>query len=69
MVRKIFKFWISIIIPIILFLFIVNKLNIEFGTIYGGYSLGAILIGGWGIFFLIIIVSIVLSRIYNKRKK
>ncbi|MDR2410215.1 MAG: sodium-dependent transporter [Bacteroidales bacterium] len=67
-IRKIFKFWTSVIVPIILLLFIINKLDIEFDTIYGGYSIGAILIGGWGIFFLIIIISIFFSRIYNRNK-
>jgi NSS family neurotransmitter:Na+ symporter len=67
-IRKIFKIWVSIIIPLSLLVFILNKLNIEFSSIYGDYSLGAILMGGWGIFFLIIFVSAFLGKIYNQKQ-
>lgn len=45
-----------------------NEVAGEFREVYSGYPLKAILIGGWGIFFLVIIVSIILGRFYNKRK-
>ncbi len=64
----IFKIWVSILIPLSLLVFIINEIIGEFSDVYGGYPLKAVIIGGWGVFFLAIIVSIFLGRLYNKKK-
>lgn len=65
---RLFKIWISILIPLSLIVFVLNEVAGEFREVYSGYPLKAVLIGGWGIFFLAIIVSILLGRFYNKKK-
>lgn len=68
-IHNLFKLWVAVLFPIILLIFIINKLSLEFSNTYGGYSLEAILIGGWGIFFSIIIISIIVGHYYNKSAK
>ena len=66
---KILKFWTILILPIILFFFVINGFYIEINETYGGYPLSAIVIVGWGCVLVAIIVSIVLGILYNKRQK
>ena len=66
---KLLKFWIIIIVPIILFIFVFKGFFSEIKEPYGGYPLSAIIIGGWGSVLFTIIASIVLCRLYNRRQK
>ena len=65
---KLLKFWIIIIVPIILFIFIFKGFFLEINEPYGGYPLSAIIIGGWGSVLISILASIILSRLYNRRQ-
>ena len=63
---KLLYFWIVIIVPIILFFFVIKGFSIELNESYGGYPLCAILIGGWGSILITLILSIIISKFYNK---
>jgi NSS family neurotransmitter:Na+ symporter len=66
LIHMVFKIWVAILLPIIFLIFILNKLSIELSQTYSGYPIEAILIGGWGVFFLIIVISIIIGKYYNK---
>lgn len=66
---KLLKFWIILIVPIILIFFVIKGFYTEINGVYGGYPLSAIVFGGWGSVLITIIASIILGKLYNKSQK
>jgi neurotransmitter:Na+ symporter, NSS family len=67
-VGKLWSFFLILLVPLFLTYIAIGNFILNLSKNYEGYSTLAVLIFGWGIFILIIVLSIVIPRLEKKKK-
>ncbi len=62
---RLWKFWILVIIPVVIIILFGTSFVEELRDPYGDYTFGSLLIAGWGSFFLSIFVGILIAKKHN----
>ena len=66
------KVWIALIrfiIPLLLLVVFCGRVFKEGLTRYESYSMNVLIFGGWGVFFIVIIVAFIVGFLYNRARK